>query len=517
VNALRLPALLVAGLFLTPSMAEVISARPDAVVVTIYHQGDVDTAELMRESGGNYRNGLAFVSEKRSIDLPAGESTIEFRAVASTIVPQTAEIHGLPATMIERNFDYDLLSPASLLEKSVGSTVTLVRTDKKTGKQTVEKAVVRSAPDGTVLDLGGKIEALDCSGLPEKLVFSRIPDGLRDTPTLSLRVRAPQAGHYSVGLSYIATGMNWSADYVARLDPGGKSLALTGWLTLANFADTGFDGIPVEVVAGKLMTTGEDQPVDPPRQIRSNSCWPTQIDWVTHHYPPPPPPPPPMMQMKMAAPSAGLLESVVVTGRRAEIVAQELGDYKLYALPEATDLSARRTKQVQFLDQPDVPFERLYTFDAGSDTGEGGEPATTVLRLKNTEAGGLGKPLPAGSVAVYAGGPLLLGQDKVHDTSVGLPFEIKTGAAMAVRVMARETENKRSGSPHHWIYRTSREVTILNGKREAIVFELRQPLYEGVRFVSESEAHAVKPEGAVWAFKLGPGEQKLIRYTTETR
>jgi hypothetical protein len=141
------------------------------------------------------------------------------------------------------------------------------------------------------------------------------------------------------------------------------------------------------------------------------------------------------------------------------------------------------------------------------------------LRLKNTPEGGLGKPLPAGSVSVYAGGenPLLLGGDKVRDTSVGLPFEIKTGRAMAVRVVARETENKKSGSPGRWTYRSSREIDIVNGKREAIVFELRQPIYQGLRFVSESESHAVKPEGAVWLLKLGPGETRQVTYTTESR
>jgi hypothetical protein len=517
VNTLRW-AFIIAGLFLTPALAATVSGKPDSVVVTIYHEGDVDTASLMRNTWQAYRNGLAFISEKRTIDLPAGESVIEFRGVASTIVPQTAEINGLPATMIERNFDYDLLSPASLLEKSIGSSVILLRTDRKTGKQSDTNAVVRSAPNGTVLDSNGKVEALGCSGLPEKLVFSHIPDGLRDTPTLSLHVRAPQAGHYSVSLSYIATGMNWSADYVARLAPDGKSLALTGWLTLANFADTGFGGIPVEVVAGKLMTTGEDKPVDPAPTYRSDSCWPTNINWATASrffggLPPPAPPPPSLI----IAPAA--METVAVTGARKEIAAQELGDYKLYALPESTDLWARRTKQVQFLDQAEVPFERLYTFDAGNDTGEGGEAATTVLRLKNTPEGGLGKPLPAGSVAVYAGGenPLLLGGDKVRDTSVGLPFEIQTGRAMAVRVVARETENKVSGSKNRRIYRSSREIDIANGKREAIVFELRQPLSEDVRIVSESESHSVKPEGAVWLLNLGPGEMRQLRYTTESR
>lgn len=509
-------------LWSAPMFAATISEKPDSVMVTIYHEGDVDTAELIAGGGEARREGLAFITERRTIDLPAGPATIEFRGVAATIVPQTAEIHGLPGETAERNFDYDLLSPGSLVQKSVGATVTLIRTDRKTGKESAQKAILRTGPDGAVLDIGGKIEALGCSGAAERLVFEQVPSGLRDTPTLSLRLRDATAGRYIITLNYIATGMNWSADYVAKIRPGSTRLDLSGWLTVANFGETGFSNTPVEVVAGKLMTTGEDLPVEPDHRYRANSCWPTQIDWATHRplpLPPPlPPPPAPMMMMdKMRAPAA--LESVVVTGARREIEAQELGDYKLYALPEATDLWARRTKQVQFLDQQDVPFDPVYVFDGENITGETWQPATVLLRLKNSREGGLGKPLPAGSVLVFGGGddPQLLGGDKVRDVSVGMPLEIKIGRAMAVQVQSRVTQSKRTGRYGSWTVFVAREVTIINGKKVPLVFELRQSMSTGMTIEAESERHIIKPEGAVWGLELKPGERRTVRYTTLSR
>jgi hypothetical protein len=264
---MRAMALLAAGLvWALPASAGIVSERPDSVGVTVYHGTDAnpddDESNVAKLRELDPREGLAFITETRTIDVPAGPATIEFRGVASTIVPQTAQIDGLPSGVLEQNFDYDLLSPGSLLARSVGNTVLLVRTNRATGQQSEQRAIIRSAPNGVVLDINGKFEALKCSGLPERLVFDRVPEGLRDTPTLSIRTIAPEAGRYTIKLSYIAVGINWAADYVARIRPDGKSLDLSAWITVANMGDTGFERAPLQVVAGRLQTTGEDVPVE---------------------------------------------------------------------------------------------------------------------------------------------------------------------------------------------------------------------------------------------------------------
>src|SRR5580698_10444735 len=126
---MRRPALIVLSLvWMAPVLAATVSQRPDKVALTIYHDEVISTADLTspRYYYVGRHNGIAYVSESRTLDLPAGPSTIEFRGVMSTIVPQTADIQGLPAGVLEQNCDYDLLSPASLLAKSVGQTVDLV-------------------------------------------------------------------------------------------------------------------------------------------------------------------------------------------------------------------------------------------------------------------------------------------------------------------------------------------------------------------------------------------------------
>ncbi len=499
--------------------ADAVSPAPDAVAVTIYHDDGLSTAALLHPDRTPWvqDEGLALIRETRQIDLPAGPSLIRFRGVASTMVPQTATIDGLPAGALERNFDYDLLSPGSLLAKSIGQTVHLIRTDPKTGKRTDVPAIVRTGPDGAMLEIDGKFEALGCSGLPERLVFDKAPDGLTDTPTLTVRTNAPAAGRYTVTLTYIATGLNWSADYVAHVHGG--ALDLSGWLTLANFGSTGFGHVPIAAVAGHLNTTGEDKPVHAEALALATECWPTDIDWATRRHlneafralnlaePAPPPP----------APMAVMVETVVVTGEK-KAAQRQLGDYKLYQLPEPTDMPAHETKQVLFLDQHDVPFERLYRYRVSDESQAGANPSTLVLRLTNKAEAGLGKPLPAGNVAVTepgpGGAPIFIGQQAVRDTPVGLPVEIENGAVYSVRVSQTLADEKKTGSGNR-VQRTL-DFEIANDRTEAVSFELWQDLYNGeAKIVSEDAPHAVDRGAAIWRIELKPGERRQMRIAVD--
>ena len=499
--------------------ADIISNGPDSVAVAIYHGNPVDTTELIHPNSYAQDDGLAFITETRTIDLPAGTAVVKLRGVTSTMVPQTADVRGLPAGVIERNFDYDLLSPGSLLAKSIGQTVRLVRTDPKSGKSYEETAIVRSGPEGAVLQVGAKYEALRCSGLPERLVFDRAPEGLADQPTLSIRTNTPKAGRFTIKLSYMATGLNWLADYVARVIPGTERLALTGWLTLANFSATSFPRVPLDVIAGNLSTTGDDSPVHPAPLVFATHCWPTNIDWAKHHYPPPPPPlqPTPVT----AVGQQEMTETVVVTGSRIP-AEYAFGDYKLYRLPEPTTLAARQTKQIQFLDQPDVHFERVYTYGNSYDgnADEQIQGAGIVYRLQNRTDAGLGRSLPAGHISVFeqrpGAAPVFVGQATIHDEGVGLPVELSTGTAVDVRAGMHVVKYEQLGTGKSATRRSTLDVVMQNDKAVPIVFEAGQYLFEGTGKISEeTEPHDTRYGNAFWTFHLAAGERRVLHYTVE--
>jgi hypothetical protein len=522
VKAFAAAALLIAG----SAEAQVISPGPDSVAVAIYHRGSVNTRDIM--NGYDRGDAFGFVVETREVDLPAGPSTIAFRNVSSSIVPESASIEGLPGGGVERNFDYDLLSPGSLLERSVGRSVSLVRTDRKTGKESVETGIVRAASGGAMLEIAGKLEALHCGGPPERLVFDEVPEGLSQTPTLSVRTTVPTAGHYTIRLAYIATRLNWSADYVARIEPGGDTLHLTGWITLANFSDTSFHDVPAQVIAGNPNTTGDDREVNAQARSIAPQCWPLDVEWATWPPPPPPPPPPPM--------EPSLTETVVVAGRRipqvgmyssspVTAVYEEFGDYMLYTVPVRTEVASHQTKQVAFLDQHGVKFERVYSYVTppfGMNWRfERPETATVRYRLQNRDDAGLGKPLPGGTASVFdsddRGAPVFVGEAAIRDTPEGLPVNLDTGGALAVHVMPRIIERKQEKrGKDNWWRHDSVEVTISNDMGKPIAFELGlDPERDEIRMMSEDAPHFFDEGLVKWTFSLAAGGRKTFHYTVE--
>jgi hypothetical protein len=523
-----LPVIAALGLSAQAWADDVVSARPDMTEVTIYRDRPMTAEQLADDDTA----GLALITETQVIEVPTGRTRIRFEGVADGIIPQSATLQGLPAGIVERNFDYDLLSPGSMIAHSIGQVIHVVRTDRKTGAATTDDAVVRSGPSGLILQTHDGVEAFDCSGAPERLVFDRAPDGLADRPTLSVVTDAAKPGRYTVRLSYLSVRLNWAADYVARISPDGTHLDLTGWITLANHTGQSFVDAPTAVVAGKLARVDVDLP-DIAATDFAPDCWstanghhgvairgrgylqkvPVAVTAYTNA-----PAPAPMSDTSVA--------EVIVTAERRQTTLSRLGDYKLYTLPEPTTVAAQQTKQVRFLDQANVAFTPVYTFLTNGhedDDPPASVPATLTLRFDNTAANGLGKPLPLGMVSLRQrqgdgrSGELFIGAKSVRDVAVGEPFEIAVGDAPDVTVRERTTDTKTVG----WFHKRTRlslAVTATNGKAVPVTVELRHARIgrTGFSVVAESQPHALKSGDPIWRVTLGPGQTRDVSFTVET-
>ena len=154
--------------------------------------------------------------------------------------------------IVEQNFDFDLLSPQALMQKAVGETITLVRTNPATGAETRERARVLAANGGVVLQIGERIEVLRDDGLPVRVIFDRVPENLRARPTLSVTVQSERAGRRPVTLTYLTPGLGWSADYVALFDETAGRMDVQGWITLTNNSGTPYVNANTLLVAGAV-------------------------------------------------------------------------------------------------------------------------------------------------------------------------------------------------------------------------------------------------------------------------
>ena len=141
-----------------------------------------------------YNDNLALVQDKREMDLTGGRQRLEFPGVSGEIRPETVSLSATGVTIVEQNFDFDLLTPAKLMEKAVGSTITIVRVNPATGGETREKAEVLATNNGVVLKIGNRIEVLRDDGLPVRVIFDKVPENLRSKPTLSVTINGDRRG-----------------------------------------------------------------------------------------------------------------------------------------------------------------------------------------------------------------------------------------------------------------------------------------------------------------------------------
>jgi hypothetical protein len=499
-------ALLLALSTAAPAVGQTVtsSAAPAEVALTLYRSPH---RSANRPMDLDWLDGLALVTETRRIDVPAGDGEIRFEGVAGAIIPESAIVSGLPKGVIEKNQDAALLSPGSLLDRSLGSRVHLRRTALATGKVTEQEAIIRSGADNAVvLQTAAGFEALRCTGLKEALSYDRVPERLSAKPTLSVRTHSTRPISATVTLSYLAPGFDWEANYVAKLQPDGRHVELFAWVTLASQDETSFAHAETKAVAGRVSIEddGEDREPAKGKAIHLR-CWPAGTthggDRMFAGVPPPPPPPPPMMVSASPVTVLGS-QDIVVTGSRIP-TREDLGDYKLYSLPERVTVAAKSQKQVALLEQPNVGVQLLYRATIWA--AEEPNPPQLLLRTYNKTEWGLGLPLPAGTLALfdrYGGRPILLGEGTTPDRAVGEKAEIELGPASNVRIAG---VSDRDGKTERVV------LTVSNDQPRAILFEAKIPTRGRVLNFSDK----VFAEGLfrIWRAELPANSSRELRYT----
>lgn len=477
----------------------VVSKGPDRVSLTVYRAPNGRGAINLRHLGG-----FAMVTETRKVRLRRGRVELRFEGVAEGIIPVSAVIEGLPGGTIEKNRDARLLSPASLVDGTLGRQVTVTRTDGATGRKISEEATIVAGPQaGVVLRTATGVEALRCSGLPEMLQFGGVPPGLSSKPVLSVITDSPSARTVTVRLSYLASDFDWRASYVATQAPDHRTLDLFAWLTLANGNSQAFANAEVNAVAGRL-----NRVITPAVQAAASAlrlvCYPlgtTTSDLPTRVRPeivvtasrgfiaPPPAiniaPAPPPMAMALAPP-------------------EDLGDLKLYRVPEPVTVSARGQKQVALLARDQVPFERRYRRAVYAGQQLDAAPTAVVLVLHNKGEAGLGLPLPAGSTALYAvqrdGGRQLLGRGSLQDRAEGETFRIAAGTSTQVSVTQKTTGPRQA------------LLSVSNASRFPVQVEV--PIGSaGQKIEAKGDVLAAVDGVTTWTQTLAPGGNAELRYS----
>jgi hypothetical protein len=438
-----------------------------------------------------YNESLALVKDQRRIAFDPGRNRIALREVSGRMRPETALLRSLShpgsLALLEQNFDFDLLTPAKLLEKYVGRQVKVFRINPKTGEESFETATVLAANNGVVMRIGERIE----TGLPGRIVYDGVPANLRDRPTLVSELDAARAGLQTVELSYLTGGLSWKADYVAELNGADTALDLNGWVTLTNQSGTAYPNAKLQLVAGDV------------NRVRD--------------------------ELRLAAKSGVMRESAAAPA--SQMAQEALFEYHLYTLQRPTTIADNQTKQVALLGAQGVPVVKELLLQGSdyyyrSSVGGIGQKIKigVFVQFDNRDGSRLGMPMPKGVVRVYkkdsSGNAQFVGEDRIDHTPKNEKVRLKLGEAFDVTADKKQTDFKRREPTNRasYVFESAYEIVVRNAKKEAATVVVREPVPGDWTMLEESQKHAKVAAGtAEWSVKVPAEGSTTLRYRVLVR
>jgi len=415
-----------------------------------------------------YNSDIALVRDVRNVQLAEGSFDLRFMDIAATINPATVHFRSLSepsrVSVLEQNYEYDLLEPEKLLKKYVGREVTLVRTVQQGGATREEevKARLLSYNNGPVWQIGKEI----VTGMhADHIRFPELPDNLYSRPTMIWTLQNGGAVKHRVEASYLASKLAWNADYVLTVGRDDKAADLDGWVTLTNGSGTSFRGARLQLVAGDLnrvrQAINEKRFADARRE----------------------------MDVAAAAPMAQ----------------ESFSEYHLYTLGRKTTINNSETKQVNMLSGTGVPVQKRFVVDGQAfyyrNVQHPGAPIKDVVQVyyqfKNEEKAGLGMPMPAGVVRVYQadskGAVQFAGEDRIDHTPKDETIKLKIGNAFDVVCERNQTDFQKIASN---VYEMEYAITLRNHKSVPITVEVNEPIGGTWRMINSSHEWT---KTAAWA------------------
>jgi hypothetical protein len=452
--------ILAAAIALAAGSAFVREAHPVAATPSVTGQDETTLDDQVDLAVTVYNSDIALVRDVRNVQLPAGSFDLKFMDIAATVNPATVHFRSLTepsrVSVLEQNYEYDLLEPDKLLRKYVGREVTLVRSVQRNGSTREEevKALLLSYNNGPVWRIGGEI----VTGLhADHVRFPELPQNLFSRPTLIWTLQNAGATAHRIEASYLAQKLSWNADYVLTVSRDDKTADLDGWVTLRNGSGTAFRNAKLQLVAGDLNRVRQavaDRRFDDARREMAVAAAP------------------PMSQ-------------------------EAFSEYHLYTLGRKTSINNEETKQVSMLSGSGLAVHKRYVVDGQQfyyrNVQHPGAPIKDAVHVyyqfTNDEKSGLGVPMPSGTVRVYQadskGGVQFAGEDRINHTPKDETLKLKIGTAFDVVCERNQTDFRKIASN---VYEVEYEIKLRNHKAAPVTVEVNEPVggtWEMVRSTHE--------------------------------
>jgi hypothetical protein len=352
-----------------------------------------------------YNNNLAFVHERRETEVSKGRQKIIYEGVADSVITPSVipAFSGMATQLFSQNYIYDLVSLSSMLRHSVGHEVDFYTNGENPSLS--EGTLLAWKPSVMIRRKDtGKIITLDKAS---QVVFRGVPPNMITRPSLIWEIETEKAGRLGIDLKYLTGGFKWKSDYVLNLAK--KNLELTGWITVDNHSGVTYPNARITCLAGNIHKVRQER-----RQ-------------------------------------RGIMYKNMMAGAMEEVKEEAFSGYHIYKIPFRETLADKQQKQIRFIRKEKIGYRQYGKAVIRSFPREGQSRLAfrNMLEIDNTEANGLGIPLPAGTVRMYGrdsgGESHFIGESRIDNTPadetlrlhIGTLFDV-TGEKKIIRYVARK-------------------------------------------------------------------------------
>ncbi len=445
-----------------------------------------------------YNQGLGFVKDIRLVDVKAGQQSLIVEDVAQLIDATSVGFRCLnnpgSISILEQNYQYDLISPMAILQKSIGKKIRFTRSIGNS-KEVIEGVLISSPTSVVNTGSGSEYSYNDLviRANDGRIILSpqgeidvmEVPDGLISKPSLLWQIDSSTAQQAKMELSYLTKGMSWTANYVLTLGDGGSG-DIQGWVTLNNQSGMSFNDAKLKLLAGdvNVVTAGGGGSIQFSR---------------------------------------GTVESKKFMG--AGFKEESLFEYHLYTLGRLASVRNKETKQLSLLSGSNIPLKKIIAFDSyadpANDSGDSQQDldSSVMVKFKNDEKSHLGMPMPAGKVRLYqrdAGGSLqFLGEDEIKHTPRDEKLSLTVGKSFDMKATHKQISYSKTGKRSSV---STYEIEVRNRKKTADTATIYERI-GGQWKISANSDSFVKEDAstAVFEVKLKSGEVKKVKFTVDAR
>ena len=413
-----------------------------------------------------YNENFGVVKESRQMSFEKGVNTKKFTDVASAIDPTSVNFRCLSApgavSILEQNYEYDLVNADSLLKRYIDKNVTVLLkgSGADTGKELTGLLLAAIGNDLILKSESDDIEIISRNTI-EEISLKELPDDLVTKPTLLWLANAKEAGSRLCQVTYTTGRIGWNADYSAVLNADETKIDFTGWVTIDNKSGATYKDSIIKLIAGDVRRIVEPVP----------------------------------MRREMLYAAKGVAE--------AGFEEKPFMEYHLYTLGRKSTINNNQVKQIEFIELAlGVPVKKLYIYERGRrqiyyGRGQQSDKVQVKFEFENTRQNNLGIALPKGKVRVFKKDPAddmleFVGEDRIDHTARKEKLLLYIGDAFDIVPEYTLLDSKRSRR----MQRETHKIELRNRKDEAVTVFVDEKFPAWVNWKIDESTHKYEKRDA---------------------